>query len=366
MSNLKDTAYLNMAYGLAEKAKGRASPNPYVGAVVVANDRIAGCGYHEGPGKDHAEIIAFEKAGRLSKNSTLYVTLEPCVHWGRTPPCADRILQVRPKRIVVSALDPNPLVYRKGIKKIKDAGIEVSVGLLREKNNRLNEAYLKYITQKIPFLTLKAAISLDGKLATKKFDSRWISSAQSREYAHLLRGEYDALMVGINTVLYDDPMLTVRHAHWTGKTIRRIILDSHLRLPLTAKILATSSRGQITVFCKNDASPKKRNSLEKRWVEVVPLLNSSRRIDLKEVLSWLGKREISSVLVEGGEKLSTALLEESLVDKVYLVFSPKFIGGKDAVSLFAGEGAGYIQDSLRLKKIHSFPLDEDIIMEGYF
>jgi diaminohydroxyphosphoribosylaminopyrimidine deaminase/5-amino-6-(5-phosphoribosylamino)uracil reductase len=213
MTNLRDVAYLDMAYGLAEKALGFASPNPLVGAVVVKKDRIIGLGYHEGAGRPHAEIMALEQARRHSAGSTLYVTLEPCVHWGRTPPCVDAIIKARLKRVVVSALDPNPHVFQKGIQKLKEAGLEVEAGLLRERNERLNEAYAKYITRKIPFMALKAAVSLDGRIATKAFDSRWISSAEMREYIHLLRGEYDAVMIGASTLIRDDPRLTARHPH---------------------------------------------------------------------------------------------------------------------------------------------------------
>lgn len=366
MKDLKDFAYLEMAYGLAEKAWGYASPNPYVGAVIVKNNRIVGYGYHEGPGKCHAEIMALEKAGHLSKNSTVYITLEPCVHWGKTPPCVDSILKAKPRRVVISALDPNPLVFRKGVRKLRDAGIEVSVGLLQEKNSRLNETYIKFITQKVPFVTLKAALSLDSKMATRKFDSRWISSPESREYAHLLRGEYDALMVGINTIIKDNPRLTVRHPNWRAKKITRIILDTHLRFPLKARILSTLSRGKIFVFTHKDATRAKKRALQKMGLNVVSLQSSSPSLNLGEVFSWLGKNAIASVLVEGGGKLSTALLEEKLVDKVILAFSPLFIGGEKAVNFFGGRGVNHIQDSLRLKKINSFQLNGDTIMEGYF
>jgi diaminohydroxyphosphoribosylaminopyrimidine deaminase/5-amino-6-(5-phosphoribosylamino)uracil reductase len=363
MKNLKDIFYLQMAYALAEKAKGWASPNPYVGTVIVHKDMIVGHGYHVKPGQLHAEALALQRAGPLSRNSTAYITLEPCVHWGKTPPCTEAILQARLKRVIISALDPNPLVFKKGFKKIKQAGIEVSSGLLEEKNRRLNEVYLKYITKKIPFVIAKAAISVDGKIATRKFSSRWISSQQTREYFHLLRGEYDALMVGINTLIKDDPLLTVRHPNWKGKKIVRVILDSHLRFPLGAKILSTLSQGKIIVFSLKKASPKKADTLRKKGVEVISL--SSQTLDLKEILSWLGKNEISSVLVEGGSRVLTSMFEERLVDKIFISISPKLIGGKQAPSLLQGEGADFIKNSLHLKRTNSFQIDEDIIVEGY-
>ncbi len=363
MKNQKDIFYLQMAYALAGKAVGWASPNPYVGAVLVKGEKIVGEGYHEKPGQPHAEIVALRKAGSLARNSTAYITLEPCVHWGKTPPCIDALLPAGLKRFVISDLDPNPLVYKKGVKRLREAGIEVSVGLLREKNRRLNETYLKYITKKIPFITAKAAVSLDGKISTKKFSSRWISSPQTREYFHLLRGEYDALMIGVNTLIKDDPLLTIRHPNWKGKRLTRIILDSHLRFPLKARILSTLSQGKILVFTTQNASQKKADALRRGGVEVVIL--SSSRINLKKVLSWLGLHEISSVLVEGGGHLLTSMFEEKMVDKTFISISPKLIGGATAPSFLQGTGVDLIKDSLYLKRTHSFQIDEDIIMEGY-
>ncbi len=365
MKNLKDIFYLEMAYALAEKARGRASPNPYVGAVVVKNDRIVGYGYHERSGLPHAEIVALQRAGSLSKNSTLYVTLEPCVHWGKTPPCVDTVLRAGLRRVVISSLDPNPLVHKKGLERIKAAGIETSVGLLEEKNRILNETYIKYITRKIPFVVAKAAASLDGKIATRSFQSQWISSPQTREYFHLLRGEYDAIMVGINTLIRDDPRLTVRHPNWKGKRLTRIVLDSRLRFPLDARILKTLSSGKILVFTKRNASSKKAAALRKKRVEVVSLRRPSKSLNLKEIFNWLGKHEITSVLVEGGGRLLTSLLEQGWVDKIFVSFAPKLIGGEKAPSFFQGEGMKSVQDSLRLKRINSFEIDEEIIVEGY-
>ena len=363
MKNQKDIFYLQMAYALAGKAVGWASPNPYVGAVLVKGEKIVGEGYHEKPGQPHAEIVALRKAGSLARNSTAYITLEPCVHWGKTPPCIDALLPAGLRRVVISDLDPNPLVYKKGVKRLREAGIEVSVGLLREKNRHLNETYLKYITKKIPFVTAKAAVSLDGKISTKKFSSRWISSPQTREYFHLLRGEYDALMIGVNTLIKDNPLLTIRHPNWKGKRLTRIILDSHLRFPVKAKILSTLSQGKILVFTTQNASLKKADALGRSGVEVVML--SSSRIALKKVLSWLGIHEISSVLVEGGGRLLTSMFEEKLVDKAFISLSPKLIGGATAPSFLQGKGVDLVKDSLYLKRTHSFQIDEDIIMEGY-
>jgi diaminohydroxyphosphoribosylaminopyrimidine deaminase/5-amino-6-(5-phosphoribosylamino)uracil reductase len=365
MSNLKDISYLQMAYSLAEKARGWTSPNPYVGAVIVKRDVIIGHGFHEKSSLPHAEVVALRRAGSLSTSSTLYVTLEPCVHWGKTPPCVDDILQARLKRVVISALDPNPLVYKKGLRKIKAAGIETSLGLLAEKNSRLNETYIKYITKKIPFVVAKAAVSLDGKMATHRHESRWVSSRQTREYFHLLRGENDAIMVGIETLIKDDPQLTIRHPDWKGKRLARVIVDSRLRFPLKARILSTLSQGKIVVFTSRNSSAQKADALRKKGVEIIRLSSSPGGLKLEEALSWLGEQETTSVLVEGGSRLLTSMLEQRLIDKMFVALSSKLIGGKDAPSLFQGKGAEFIKDSLPLKRINTFQIDEDIIVEGY-
>jgi diaminohydroxyphosphoribosylaminopyrimidine deaminase/5-amino-6-(5-phosphoribosylamino)uracil reductase len=366
MNNLKDISYLQMAYALAEQAKGWASPNPLVGAVLVKKDSIIGFGYHRKPGKPHAEVVALQRAGREAKNSTAYITLEPCIHWGRTPPCADSIIQAGIKKVVVSSLDPNPLVYQKGARKLKQHGIEVSVGLLAERNRTLNESYLKYITHKIPFVTVKAAVSADGKMATETHASRWITSRPTREYAHLLRGENDAIMVGINTILRDNPRLTVRHRNWPGKRITRVILDSSLRFPVNSRICDSLDFGEVIVFTSRKASPKKINALTKKGIQVITLSSSETKINIKRVLSWLGSHEISSLLVEGGSLLLSSIFKEKLADKIFLMRSPRLIGGKDAPTIFEGRGVTTVKESPQLKRTRFFSIGNDTIFEGYF
>ncbi len=365
-ASIRDANYLEMCYALAEKARGYTSPNPYVGAVIVRQDEVVGWGYHEKCGREHAEAAALDRAGQRARGATAYVTLEPCIHWGRTPPCLDRILQSQLKRVVVSDYDPNPRVHRKGMGRLRAAGIAVSIGLLREKNRRLNEAYIKFITQKIPFVILKAAASLDGKIATRTYSSQWISSSSTREYIHLMRGEYDAIMVGINTILKDDPRLTIRHPHWRNKRLTRVILDSRLRLPLTARILSTLPRGEILVFTSHAAASKKARALEERGVRVITLPESGGRLQLGAVLEGLGQREISSVLVEGGGRLFTEFLEQRLADKILVTYSPLLIGGKRAPSFFQGDGIRFLEEALRLHKTRSFKNGNDILVEGYF
>jgi diaminohydroxyphosphoribosylaminopyrimidine deaminase / 5-amino-6-(5-phosphoribosylamino)uracil reductase len=366
MMDTQDFSYMEMAYGLAEKARGWASPNPYVGAVVVRGGTIVGHGFHERPGRPHAEAIALERAGRLATGSSLYVTLEPCVHWGRTPPCIEAVIRAAPRRVIVSSYDPNPIVYQKGVRRLRAAGIDVAVGLLGERNFVLNESYIKHITRGVPYVTLKAAVGLDGRIAARTGDSRWISSPETRDYVHLLRGEHDAIMVGIGTILKDNPRLTVRHSQWPGKKIVRVILDSELRLPLRARVLTTLAEGQVIVFTTAAAPSKKRAEIERRGVEVIAIPGRSLRLEVTEVLARLGRRGIAHILVEGGSGLLTTMIERKLADKVFLTVSPCLIGGRTAPSFLEGEGVRRVNDAWRLTRTSSFPIGEDIIIQGYF
>ena len=366
MSAGHDLAWMEMAYGLAEKARGRTSPNPLVGAVVVRDGAVVGHGFHEEPGKPHAEILALGQAGRRARRATLYLTLEPCVHWGRTPPCADTVVATGLERVVVSAVDPNPLVHTKGIRRLEEAGLDVSWGLLAERNAALNEAYAKYIVRRVPFVTLKAALSLDGKIACAGGDSKWVSSAGTRDHIHLLRGEQDALMVGINTLVADDPLLTVRHPGWPGKKALRAVLDPRLRFPLTSRILSTLDRGRIAVFCGREAPAEKARALEALGVEVFFPPDGAKAWSLVRVLAELGRLEIASLLVEGGSRVFTSFIENGLADKAVLTFAPLLVGGAAAPGLVGGEGADRIAGAVALKRTRTFTIEEDIIVEGYF
>ena len=365
MSRLEDFEYLEMAFGLAEKAVGRASPNPYVGAVLVRKGAVVGAGWHEGPGKPHAEIIALKQAGTLARGACLYVTLEPCVHWGRTPPCLGPVLEAGLERVVISSFDPNPLVNRRGAAALRRAGLDVSVGLHEEKNRKLNEAYFKFIRRREPFVTLKAASTLDGRMATRSLKSRWISSPAAREYAHLLRAEHDAILVGIGTVLKDDPLLTVRHPLWPDKRPLRVVLDSHLRFPLNARLLATLDSGPLLIFTGPNISPAKARRLEKRGAEIVPLTGGKRGLPLGRVLRELGRRQVAGLLVEGGSAVCSSFLEHRLADKLFLILSPKLFGGLRAPSFYEGRGADLVRDALRLDPLRLFDLNGEIFLEGY-
>jgi len=245
-------------------------------------------------------------------------------------------------------------------------GLDVSVGLLAARNRRLNENYFKYIRERTPFVTVKAATSLDAKVATKSGSSQWISSPPVREYTHLLRGEHDAIMVGINTILKDNPLLTVRHRNWRDKRLVRVILDSKLRFPLQSRMFDTLSKGDICIFTSQHSSPKRADALRQKGASVIPLSGRGSLLKLKDVLTWLGRKEISSVLVEGGSLLVTTVLEKKLADKILLAVSPKFIGGENALSLYGGHGANHVKDALCLKRARSFQISDETIVEGYF
>jgi len=362
----QDLAYMEMAYSLAEKARGQTSPNPCVGAVITLRDKIVGWGYHQEAGQPHAEIIALERAGKRAEGATLYLTLEPCVHWGKTPPCVDRLVKVGLKKAIISSLDPNPLVYQKGAARLKEAGIEVATGVLAEKNELLNEAYNKYITSKIPFVCLKVAMSLDGKIASSSGDSHWISSEESRNFVQHLRAEYEALMVGVNTVLRDNPLLNVRLPGLAKRKLVRVILDSRLRFPLEAKMLERAEDGRIIIFSGQEAPFHKIEALKQKGAEVIQVYSDHGLIDLKAVLKELGQREISSVLVEGGAQVLTSFIEQKLADKGFFFISPKLVGGEKSLTPFEGPGMSSVAEAMELRNIRHFSLKNDIILEGYF
>lgn len=362
----RDRAWMEMAYGLAEKARGRTSPNPLVGAVVVRDGRVVGHGFHEGPGRPHAEIVALGRAGRRARGATLYLTLEPCVHWGRTPPCVETVVAAGLARVVVSAVDPNPLVRTKGLRRLRDAGLAVETGLLAERGAALNEVHAKFIVRRAPFVTLKAALTLDGKIACRTGDSKWISSAATRDYVHLLRGEQDALMIGSGTLLADDPLLTVRHPAWPGKTIVRVVLDSRLCFPASARMLATLDQGPVLVLAGRDAPAERARALGARGAEVLRPPDGAPAWSLASALAELGRREIAALLVEGGSRLFTSFIEERRADKAVLTFAPILAGGAAAPGLVGGRGAGAIAQAVPVKRWRSFAVGGDIIVEGSF
>ncbi len=356
--------YMRLAIELAKKALGATNPNPMVGACVVKGGRVLGAGYHRKAGLSHAEVNALKSAGKMSGGATLYVTLEPCDHYGRTPPCTDAIIESGIKRVVIGMKDPNPINNGRGIRRLRRRGIEVLVGVLEGEVRSINRPYIKFVTRRLPFVTLKLAQSLDGKIATHTGDSRWITGKDSRRYVHALRGEVDAVMVGVGTVLRDDPRLTVRTRRVQRKKITRIIVDSHLRTPLKARIFKDKDRAPVLIAAREGAGASRRKALEKKGAEVVITRPKDGRVDLKDLLRRLALRGIMHVLVEGGGELAAGILKERLADRMLLFIAPKIIGGRDAVTSVEGGGAGLVSGAIRILNLNVKRFSEDILIEG--
>lgn len=358
--------FMKKTLELAEKGRGATSPNPMVGAVVVKNGRILSTGYHRRVGSLHAEAIALRKAGRKARGATLYVNLEPCAHVGRTPPCTDTIIKSRVRNVFCSMKDPNPLTNSRGIKILKKNNIRVSTGLLKEEAERLNEVFIKYTTEKMPFVTLKMAESLDGKIATRKRDSKWISSEVSRGRVHKLRSEVDAILVGVNTILKDDPLLTSR----SRRSPIKVVLDPYLKIPERARIFSKKSPAlSIVAVLKQSLQKKsvveKLKRLSKKGILIISCPGKRGRIDLRHLLRELAELEIAHLLVEGGGNTAASFIEQGLVDKILFFIAPKIIGGRDAVTSVEGRGVDRVRRSVRLKDFRVDASGNDILVEGY-
>lgn len=354
--------YMDLALRLALKAKGMTSPNPMVGALVVKNSRIIGGGYHQKAGLPHAEIVALDKAGKGAKGSRLYVTLEPCAHFGRTPPCVDRIIASGIKEVVVGMTDPNPLVCGKGIQALRQHRIKVKAGFLEDKLIKLNEVYIKYITQKIPFVTVKVGQSLDGKIATKNGDSKWITSDKSRLFAHRMRQNYDAIMVGVNTILRDDPKLD---AWFSKKHPIKIVVDSQLSISQGANIFSKNSQVIIVTLLSLPGQETENRKILAQKAKILDVKEKEGLVNLKDMMKKLAQSQITNILVEGGGTLIGSLFDEELVDKVLFFISPMIIGGKEAVGSVMGKGVARIDRAIRLKEIKLKRIGEDLLIEGY-
>lgn len=354
--------YMREVLFLAEKGSGYVSPNPLVGSVLVKNGKIIGKGYHECFGGDHAEINAIKSAGDSVKGSTLFVNLEPCVHFGKTPPCVDSIIKSGIKEVVISHLDPNQIVKGKGVEKLRKAGIKVKVGLLEEKAKFLNEIFLKFIPQKRPFVILKAGISLDGKIAAKSGDSKWITGEKSRDYVHSLRSKTDAVLVGIKTVLSDNPYLT-SHGKGIKKNPKKIILDTRGRIPLDSNVFKEPR--DLIVVTTNLTPKVKIEKIKKTGAEVLFVKKIKNRVDLNELLKKLGEKNIASLLVEGGSEVNGSFVDSKLVDKVLFFVSSMIIGGKEAYSSVGGEGVRALKNAIRLKEVNVKKIGQDYLFEGY-
>ncbi len=358
---MTDEIFMSEALKIARNAEGRTSPNPLVGAVIVNGGRIIAEGWHRKAGTPHAEVHALNMAGDLAKGSTMYVTLEPCSHFGRTPPCANRIVESGVKRVVVAMTDPNPLVAGRGIEILRAAGISVDVGVLENDAHKLNEVFIKYITKKIPFVTAKFASSLDGKIATVSGESQWISCEESRRFTHHLRDINDGIMVGVGTVLADNPSLTTRLEN--GKNPARIVVDSNARTPLDAKIL-TDKLAETIIAVTANAPAEKISELENAGAKII-VAGDGERVDLKILMAELGKMEFTSILLEGGGTLNFSMIRAGLVDKVYAFIASKILGGTNALTPVEGEGFEKLTDAVHLTDLQTEKIGDDILISGY-
>jgi len=357
--------HMERALSLARLALGISSPNPAVGAVIAKDSVVIGEGYTQPPGSAHAEVVALRQAGDKARGATMYVTLEPCCHFGRTPPCTKAIIESGIAEVHIATLDPNPLVSGRGKEKLEAAGIKTRLGEHEEEARQLNEAYIKFITTGLPFVTAKFAMSLDGKIATRKGDSRWISGEESRGYLHTLRQTVGAVMVGVNTVIADDPQLTARGKDgWPlDRQPLRVIVDSEARTPPKARAFAEPGK---TIVATTPAAPSSRTKkLEKAGGELLELPSRDGLVDLGELFKELGRREITSVLVEGGGTLLGSLFEQGLVDKVIAFIAPLIIGGQEAKLAIGGRGAERIAEATRLSRVKVERFGDDVMISGY-
>ena len=353
-----DEKYMRRALELAEKGRGRTSPNPMVGCVIVRDGRVIGEGFHEKAGGPHAEIRAMAQAGDLS-GAVLYVSLEPCTFYGRTPPCADAIVRAKPDRVVVAMRDPNPRVSGEGIDRLRKAGIEVRAGVLEAQARRLNEVFEKHITTGLPFVIAKCGMTLDGKIATRTGDSRWVTSEASRRMVHELRNGVDAILVGSRTVMLDNPSLTTRLDAGKTKDPIRVILDADCYLDKDRRVFHVESEAPTWVAVPDDRDFEGADELLR-----IPRRNTEG-LDMEILMQELGQRQITSVLIEGGGATLASAFEAGVVDKVLFFVAPKIAGGRDAVTAVEGEGAARMDDCIPLEEMTARPVGGDILIEAY-
>ncbi len=366
----QDVHFMRQAIRLAARGRGSVRPNPMVGAVIVADGTVVGSGYHKRAGGPHAEIAALRRAGARSRRATLYTTLEPCCHTNkRTPPCVPAILESGVHRVVVAMRDPNPLVAGRGIRQLRRAGLSVDVGCLGHEAATLNEVYLHWIKTGRPFVVLKAAMTLDGKIATATGESQWITGTRSRAHVHQLRSRFDVIAVGAGTVLTDDPQLTVRVS--AGKRsstgVRqpvRLIFDSRLRMSFRARVLQGIERASTIIATTKLAPPRKIERFRKMGAEVLVLPRAGARVSLDACLRVLGTMEITSLLLEGGGELNAAFLREGLVNRVSLYVAPALLGGQQTRGLLGGRSPRRLAERIPMSNLRVESLGEDVLITG--
>jgi len=348
--------YMAVTISLAEKGKGYVSPNPLVGCVIVKRGKVVGRGYHKKFGEEHAEINALKAASKKANNATMYVNIEPCSHWGKTSPCTEKIVEAGIREVIVGVEDPNPLVD--GYKELKFRGLKTRIGILRDKAKKLNEVYIKYMKTKKPLVTLKLAMSLDGKIATSTGDSKYITSREARKYVHQLRNDVDAVMVGINTITKDNPLLDSRLVK--GKNPTKVIVDSKLKISEMAKVLKDPSK--VIIATTKKAPRKKIDKLQRKGVRILILKPERGLVDLKELIKELGKSEIASVMIEGGAELSGNAIKCGIVDKLLIFTAPKIIG--NGLGAIKNLDIKKINKAIRLKNISTKNIGKDFLVEG--
>ncbi|HXJ17845.1 MAG TPA: bifunctional diaminohydroxyphosphoribosylaminopyrimidine deaminase/5-amino-6-(5-phosphoribosylamino)uracil reductase RibD [Candidatus Polarisedimenticolia bacterium] len=358
-----DDAWMERALALARRGAALAHPNPTVGALLVKNGRVVGEGFHAYDHRDHAEIVALKKAGAKARGSTLYVTLEPCSHTGRTGPCTLAAIRAGVKRVVAPMKDPNRAVAGTGFEQLRRAGLRVEIGARAEEARRLNEDFAKWIRTRLPFVTLKTALTLDGQIAERAGSTTWITSSASREYVQRLRHSADALLTGIGTVLADDPRLTDRTGEPRRRRLLRAVVDSRLRLPLGSK-LVKSAQDDVLIFTAQSPDSPKARALQRAGVEIVRVPARRGRVDLHAVIRELGRREILNLIIEAGAELNAAALEAGIVDKMILIYAPKVMGTGGVP--MARIPSRWFAKSPALQNVRACPCGCDVVVEGYF
>lgn len=364
-SNDRDVGFMRLALREARKGSGRTSPNPAVGAVIVRNGTVVAKGYHRKAGLPHAEVEALSRLHEHSPEDTLYVTLEPCNHVGKTPPCTHAILKSGIRRVVVGMKDPNPQVTGGGCEFLKAHGIEVTIGVLENECQRLNEDFLKFVAERRPFVIGKSAMTLDGWIATSTGHSKWITNEQSRAFVHHLRDRVDAVMVGIGTILADDPSLTTRLKRGRGRDPLRIVVDTHLRIPRNARVVTQNSSARTLIVTGEDMRETELRGFQGEGLSTITCPIRDRKIDLKALMKRLGEMSVMSVLVEGGARIMGSMIREKLIDKFYVFKAPRLLGGDDGVPMALGPGPKRMDDSIVLKEIRIKRFGDDTLIRGY-
>ena len=363
MTAERDARFMRRALELAERGRGLTSPNPMVGAVVVSGESIVGEGFHERAGGPHAELVALAEAGARSRGATLYVTLEPCVHHGRTPPCAPLVIAAGVRRVVAAFVDPNPLVGGRGLTMLRAAGVDVREAVLAPEAERQNRAFITAMRLGRPHVTLKAAMTLDGRIADVHGESKWITGASARSAAHRLRSESDAIVVGVETVLRDDPALNVRTDPPWPREPYRVVLDTAGRTPVNARLITAGTPARALVITGGDANVDRVRALAAAGATIVPVPRRQGRVDLRAALGALAAREVRAVMVEGGGEVHGAFLDAGLVDRVALFIAPRLLGGRGATAAIAGQG-GPLKTAPRLIGLQTTWVGEDLLVEG--